>query len=121
MKNNIIKDVENELGYVFPLDYCTYYQEQSDLHVKPNLFKVNDNEKVINRLFSMNKDDREYIVKFQSFDSEYKDELVPFAVLEFGDLLCFSREDNSIIYYNHDLDTVTKVADTFNHFKDMLY
>lgn len=36
----------------------------------------------------------------------------------FGNLLCFSR---NIIYYSYDLNTLTKGADTFNHFKDLFY
>lgn len=35
----------------------------------------------------MDPNNKTYILKFQSFDSELKNKLVPFAELEFGDTL----------------------------------
>ena len=114
--------ISKELGYNLPMDYCTYYSKQiTTLHIKPNLFKVNNNEKMISYLFSMDKDSKTYIMNFQKFDSKYEQELVPFAELEFGDLLCFNRKNNSIVYYNHEEDSVTKVSDCWKDFEKTLY
>lgn len=37
--------ISKELGYNLPIDYCVYYAKQINLHIKPNLFKINDIEK----------------------------------------------------------------------------
>lgn len=87
----------------------------------PNLLKINNIEKMIRHLFSMDENSKTYIMKFQKFDSNYEKQLVPFAELEFGDLLCFDRNTNDIIYYNHEQDTISKVADNWQQLKDMLY
>lgn len=113
--------ISKQLNYTFPSDYCDYYSSQISLHIKPNLLKINNIEKMIRHLFSMDENSKTYIMKFQKFDSNYEKQLVPFAELEFGDLLCFDRNTNDIIYYNHEQDTISKVADNWQQLKDMLY
>ena len=69
----------------------------------------------------MDPNSKTYILKFQNFDSELKDKLVPFAELEFGDTLCFERETNKIVIYNHETDTIDVVANDWNNFIKELY
>lgn len=51
----------------------------------------------------MDPNNKTYILKFQSFDSELKNKLVPFAELEFGDTLW-------IVVYNHETDTIDDIV-----------
>lgn len=113
--------VSKELDYNLPIDYCVFYSKQMNLHIKPNLFKVNGNEKIINTLLSMDKDSKNFILNLQISDSKYKDRLVTFALLEFGDSLCFDKNDNSIVYYNHESDEIDKVANSWEELESMLY
>ena len=62
-----------------------------------------------------------YILKFQSFDSDLKDKIIPFAELEFGDTLCFERETNKIGIYNNETDTFDIIAGDWNTFIKELY
>ena len=113
--------VSKELEYNLPIDYCVFYSKQMNLHIKPNLFKVDGKEKVINTLLSMDKDSKHFILNLQVSDSQYKDRLVTFALLEFGDSLCFDKNDNSIVCYNHESDEFNKVANSWEEFEGMLY
>lgn len=121
MNTEIIKKVSKQLNYDIPVDYQNFYLSQESLHIKPNMFKINNNEKMISYLFSMDENSKTYIIKFQSFDSQYEKQLIPFAELEFGDLLCFDRNSNEIIYYNHELDIIEKVADNWHQLEGNLY
>lgn len=116
-----IKCISNKLKYTFPSDYCEFYSSQLDLHIKPNLFKVDNKEKIISYLFSMEESNKLSIIKFQNIDSEYEKQLIPFAALEFGDLLCFDKNNNDIVYYNHEQDSIIKVADNWKQLEGMLY
>lgn len=113
--------VSELLGYNLPIDYCTFYSKQLTLHIKPNLFKVNNVEKIIRYLFSMDKDNKNYIMKFQYLDSQYNEKIVPFAELEFGDLLCFNKEDDTIVYYDHEQDKIATLAKNWTDFRATLY
>lgn len=121
MNTEVIKRVSKQLNYYIPVDYQNFYLSQESLHIKTNMLKINNNEKMISYLFSMDENSKTYIMKFQSFDSQYEKQLVPFAELEFGDLLCFDRNSNEIIYYNHELDIIEKVADNWHQLEGNLY
>lgn len=113
--------VSKELDYNLPIDYCVYYAKQINLHIKPNLFKVDGKEKMIQTLLSMDTDSKVFILNYQEIDSQYNGQIVPFALLEFGDNLCFNKSDNSIVYYEHENDTIEKVADKWDEFVKNLY
>ena len=115
------KEISKKLNYNLPIDYCVFYSKQLDEHIKPNLFKLGNNIKSIRVLMSMNPDSKNYIMKFQQFDSQYKDKIVPFAQLEFGDLLCFEKNSNDIVYYDHETDQITKLAKKWDDFVKELY
>ena len=114
-------EISKILDYNLPIDYCTYYSKLLSLNIKPNLFKVNGNEKMIRYLYSMDNDSKISIMKFQNIYSQYKNKLVPFAELEFVDNLCFNKDDNSIVYYKHEEDTIIELADTWDTFQNKLY
>ena len=113
--------ISKELGYNLPIDYCVYYAKQINLHIKPNLFKINNIEKKINSLLSMDSDSKVFILNYQKIDSQYNGKIVPFALLEFGDYLCFDKNNNNIVYYNHETDTVETISKNWDDFYKILY
>lgn len=119
---NYIDNVEKEINYKFPPDYKNYLLGGESLKLKNNMFVLaNGIEKIVRYLYSMDPNSKTYILKFQKFDSELNDKLVPFAELEFGDMLCFDRSSNDIVIYDHETDTMTFVASNWNDFFNSLY
>lgn len=117
-----INSVEKEINYIFVDEYKEYLLKQPSLKPEKRILGLaNGNEKIIRHLYSMNPNSKTYILKFQSFDSELKDKLVPFAELEFGDTLCFERETNKIVVYKHETDTIDYIASNWNDFIKELY
>lgn len=119
---NLIKNIEEKIGYNFPKDYVDYISNSETLRFEKKLFRTqNGTEKVLRYLYSFDENARNYILNFQSFDSKFKDKIVPFAELEFGDLLCFEKSNNNIVLYNHELDEIETIAINFNEFLGKLY
>lgn len=117
-----INNVEKEINYTFVEEYKNYLLEHSSLKPEKNVIGlVNGNEKIVRYYYSMNPNSKTYILKFQSFDSELRNKLVPFAELEFGDTLCFERKTNKIVIYNHETDTIDYIASNWNDFIKELY
>lgn len=112
-----ISNVEKEINYIFTEEYKNYLLKISSLKPEKNILKLADGtEKLVRYFYSMDPYSKKYILKFQNFDSVLKDKLVPFAELEFGDILCFERETNRIILYYHEADTSEIVANDWNSF-----
>lgn len=117
-----INNVEKEINYNFTEEYKNYLLNHSSLKPKKNILGLsNGTEKLVRYFYSMEPDSKTYILKFQNFDSKLKDKLVPFAELEFGDTLCFERESNKIVVYNHEADTIENIADDWIIFIKELY
>ena len=116
-----IYNVEKEINYTFVEDYKNHLLKHTSLKPENILGLANGTEKLVRYFYSMDPNSKTYILKFQNFDSELKDKLVPFAELEFGDTLCFERETNKIVIYNHETDTIDVVANDWNNFIKELY
>lgn len=117
-----ISNVEKEINYTFVEDYKKYLLNNSVLKLEKNILGLpNGIEKLVRYFYSMDPNSKTYILKFQSFDSELKDKLIPFAELEFGDTLCFERETNKIGIYNHEADTFDIIANNWEGFINELY
>ena len=117
-----IYNVEKEINYTFVEDYKNHLLKHTSLKPEKNILGLaNGTEKLVRYFYSMDPNSKTYILKFQNFDSELKDKLVPFAELEFGDTLCFERETNKIVIYNHETDTIDVVANDWNSFIKELY
>ena len=117
-----IYNVEKEINYTFVEDYKNHLLKHTSLKPEKNILGLaNGTEKLVRYFYSMDPNSKTYILKFQNFDSELKDKLVPFAELEFGDTLCFERKTNKIVIYNHETDTIDVVANDWNNFIKELY
>lgn len=117
-----INNVEKEINYTFAEEYKNYLLKHSSLKPDKNVLGLsNGTEKLVRHFYSMNPNSKTYILKFQNLDSELKNKLVPFAELEFGDNLCFERETNKIVIYNHEADTIEIIANNWNAFIKELY
>lgn len=117
-----INNVEKEINYTFVNKYKDYLLKHPSLKPEKNILGLlNGTEKLVRYFYSIDPNSKTYILKFQSFDSELKDKLIPFAELEFGDTLCFERETNKIGIYNHEADTFDIIADDWNTFIKELY
>lgn len=82
---------------------------------------LNGEEKTVKYFYSIDPNSEAYILKFQNFNSELKDKIIPFDELEFGDTLYFDRETNKLGLYNHKADTFDIIANDWNAFIKELY
>lgn len=117
-----ISNVEKKLNYTFKEEYKNYLLKHSVLKLDKNILGLpTGEEKKVKCFYSMDPSSKTYILNFQSFDSELKDKIIPFAELEFGDTVCFERETNKIGIYNHETDNFNIIADDWNTFIKELY
>lgn len=78
-----------------------------------NLFDtLSEKGKVLKKMISYNKDDKDNVYIFSEIiDKGY----MPFAITEFGDIICESK-DESIYLYKHELDKFEYITENINQF-----
>lgn len=75
-------------------------------------------EKLIQTLISYNRKDKVNIYVYNNF-FEYG--YIPFAIAEFGDIICINVKNGNIELYNHELDEFERVCESIDVFLKSLY
>lgn len=106
---NKILEVEKYFNYKFPNDFVEFVLKYNGGKPISKIFYVNkESERVFKTMLSFNKEDRENI--YIGFDTKYKNNLIAVASDEVGNLICYERDTNNIVYWNHEFDKLEFLA-----------
>ncbi|PGZ98486.1 1,3-beta-glucan synthase regulator [Bacillus pseudomycoides] len=102
-----VKNVEQELGIKFPLDYIECVMKNNGAHVSPEVFEVEGKRRVFGTLLTYDMDDDENIIEvFNDYKDTLPAELVPFAFDPAGNLICFDYKNNKnnpvVVFWEHE-------------------
>ena len=79
-------------------------------------------ERALKSFLSFNRNDKETVWKLYEWKKEQLgDKYVPFAIDNFGNLICFDANNDHIVFLNHEKSSVENIADSFSSFFDSLY
>lgn len=111
--NNIaLLEVSEKIGYTFPKGYEKFYNDGMCI----KFINVDNNEIQVKNMISMDKNSDFYIEKYVKTNSKVLSELIPIAVLESNNLLCFDRNNNNVVFYNQTSESIKMIADTWEDF-----
>lgn len=114
---------EAESGYLFPQAFKDCVQESNG--GKPTLSAFDtefQKERAVKSFLSFNKDDRETMWKVNEWNKEeLADKYIAFAIDNFGNLICFKKSDDSIVFLDLESMNVEFVAGDFSQFIQSLY
>lgn len=92
---------------------------------RPNLDiikKLDGNEVEVNALLSFNKEDVENIYKvIDYFKGQFGGKIVPIATEPSGDYFCINLNNNSIVYWEHETNELSFIANNLDEFLNCLY
>ena len=122
---NLITEFENFVGYKFCESFKTCVINFNGGLPEKEAFYVDErepfNEKVIKTFLSFNKDSKESIWRATEWDNPEQSKIyVPFAIDNFGNLICFNKQNNSVVFIDLDRDKVYTVANNFDSFMESL-
>lgn len=122
----LIDKFEQQVGYHFPTDYRQCAIEHGNAWVQPDTFDTQKHKgRAFNRLFSFNTGGHGSIwilgVSHDEEEAALLRDYVPFANSPCGDLICFDKRNDSVVYIDHETLAVEYVAPSFQAFLDGLY
>lgn len=116
---NCITEIENKYNIHIPQTLKDIIINYNGGRPFENLFNTEKNdEKVIKSLLSYNIDDKENVYIFSEI---FKKSFIPFAITEFGDVICINNKNENIELYLHELDTFEYICKDINEFLNILY
>ena len=118
-----IKEFEETYRFEFPESFKEIAEKYNGARPEKDIYDTNKTkERTIKSLLSFNKDDKETIWKINEYSTEeLGDKYVAFAIDHFGNLICFSKSDKSIIFMNMETVEIEAIASNFGGFLDKLY
>ena len=120
---NLIDEFESLVGYEFPGDFKECVMQYNGGYPEREAFDTDTTkERVFNHLLSFNKEDISTIWKTNEGHIEgLPDKYVVFADDPFGNLICFDKDNDNVIFWNHEDESVEHIANTFTELLDKLY
>ena len=120
---DIIKEFEEAYIFEFPECFRETVKKYNGARPEMDVYDTDKTkERTIKSLLSFNKDDKETIWKINDYCSEELDDrYIAFAIDHFGNLICFSKSDKSIIFMNMETLEIETIASDFSGFLNKLY
>lgn len=118
-----INEFECLVKYAFPDDFRNCVLNNNGGRPGKRSFDTDRNkERVLKSFLSFNKEDRETVWKIQDWNKEeLSDRYIPFAIDNFGNLICFDAENDKVVFLELEHVAIEQVADNFTEFMSKLY
>ncbi len=119
----LIQEFESDFNYKFPDSFISIVKKYNGGRPEKILFDTEvSNQIAIKSMLSFNEYDKETMWKIAEWNkNELENKYISFAIDNFGNLICFSIQDSSVIFLELESLTIEKVADNFDVFINSLY
>ena len=119
----LIDDFESLAGYIFPTEFRECVLRYNGGRPERRGFDTDKNAaRELKSFLSFNHNDRETMWKIFAWNkAELSNKYIPFAIDNFGNLICFNADNDKVVFVNHENLSIELIADTFSEFIEVLY
>lgn len=111
------------MNYKLPQSFLECIRKYNGGRPELNLFDTEfTKERAMKSLLSFNQEDRETVWKIIEWNKEeLRNRFAPFAIDNFGNLICFDKLNDNVVFLEHETLRQEKIADSFDDFLNGLY
>ena len=123
VSSDLIEKYETMVHYQLCASYKQCVLEYNGGRPKNRAFDTDKTaERELKTFLSFNPDDIENVWDVCQWNKEeLSDKYIPFAIDGFGNLICFDRHSNMVIFLNHETLATEHIANGFDEFMNCLY
>lgn len=120
---DLINDFEKLVGYKFPKEFRDLVLQFNGGRPERKGFDTNvSTGRELKSFLSFNAGDRETVWEINDCNKdELSNKYLAFAIDNFGNLICFDKNNNNVVLLNHEDLSVEHIANTFSEFIETLY
>ena len=119
--DRLIDDFEKLTGYRFPKSFRNHIRIYNGGRPRSKTFKTDKAKRELKSFLSFNPDNKENVWNIREWNKyELGNKYVAFAVDDLGNMICFDKDNNHIIFLNHNNSKSEYISDTFTDFMDCL-
>lgn len=114
---SLIPDAEEKLGYNFVDPYIDFVKKYNGSRPPVSIFSTSTSqERTIKSFLSFNATDVENILKLNRGVAEISAKLVAFAIDNFGNYICFDKENDAVVFLDFETGETELIDKTFSDF-----
>ena len=117
----VLTEIEKERQISFPKDLKDLIIEANAATPSKYNFMVNNSEKVLGAILSFNRNEADTDSVFTALNAISDTNLMPFGIDPFGNYICYSLNNKSVVFWDHETDGIITVSESLSSFLDSLY
>ena len=117
---NVFTEIENERHISFPNELKELIIEANAATPEKYNFMVGSVEKVLGAILSFNRNESDTDSAFVALSVISDTNLVPFGIDPFGNYICYSLKDKSVVFWDHETNDISVVSSTLSAFLESL-
>ncbi len=117
----VFDEIEEMRNIVFPEDLKKFVIKTNAATPSDYKFMLGNSERVFGAVLSFNRDDRDVDLVFTALNVISDNNLLPFAIDSFGNYMCYSIQNKTIVFWNHENGSIEYVAASLDKFIGLLY
>lgn len=121
LSDNALSDISSKYQVVIPDDLKKLLMIANAATPSKTRFMLKVDEKVLGAILSFNPNEKEADSFESAMNIGFEKNIVPFGIDPFGNYICYNTTDKSIMFFDHEEDSMEKVASSLEEFLGMLY
>ncbi|CAM1346907.1 SMI1/KNR4 family protein [Tenacibaculum insulae] len=126
LDNSQIKLIEQELSVKLPIEFVALIKQNNGARPSKNSYDLkNEKGKFFDSLIDYSFEEKNNVVAVYKRLKTYSvNKMIPFGEDGFGNYICFNyvnEENPNVVFYDHEINEVIEITNSFNEFLDLLY
>ena len=118
---SVFEEIEKERGIILPEELKKLILEANAATPSNFNFMVGNNERVLGAILSFNRGESDVDSAFSAFSAIDDSNLVPFGIDPFGNYICYSLKDGTIVFWDHEMGNTAFAGASLTDFIKSLY
>ncbi len=121
LERDAISTISEKYNICIPEDLIKLLETANGATPSKTKFMLKVDEKLLGAILSFNPGEKEADSFEDAMNIGFSKNIIPFGIDPFGNYICYNTDDKSIVFFDHEEDSIEKVAESLEEFINMLY
>lgn len=118
---SVFEEIEKNRGILFPEELKAFIRNTNAATPSNYNFMVGNNERVLGAILSFNHEEMDADSVFSALSAVDDKNLIPFGIDPFGNYICYSLADQTIVFWEHENGNITSTNTSLTDYINALY
>ena len=118
---SVFDEIEKQYKVKFSNELREFITENNGATPEKYHFMIENTEKVLGAVLSVNQGESDVDTIYPALSCIENAEIIPFAIDPFGNYICYSITDGTVVFWDHETSAVFSSGTSLSEFIDSLY